>query len=205
MVTHQMEEGAGVARVTAAARVFILLLLVPCNSAMADDVVRLDEKTNRCFVNGPLVQRRLGRRIQPCSDLRHSHFENEKNRNFDLRGADLSFSILSDSQFENARFEGLLALETVVQRARFSDLSARLSDWRGSTFNQVHVDNISAQSSNFSAVRILNSRIIGADLSGSAFDEAYIADTRFQDSILPKNIKKKAVLINVTFENCRFE
>jgi uncharacterized protein YjbI with pentapeptide repeats len=79
------------------------------------------------------------------------------------------------------------------------------SDFRGAQILFSRFENFSFREAQFQGAKISNTIFDGGDFSKVNFENALITDTRFVHSILPTRLVKQATLVNVKFEDVRWE
>ena len=93
---------------------------------------------------------------------------------------------------------------TVLVARAFKNVYLNHGDLRGAQWTSVQMENFDIKSANLSGLKIKNSKFVGGRIAGSEFKSLVITDTVFEDVTLPKRFQTDAVLINVSFNNCRF-
>ena len=141
-------------------------------------------------------------------------FSNKKNKIRSLSG-DHSALSLNGSKMNHFRFENFSARKLDLNstqlrqgslfRCRMLYFRAMESDFRGAQILFSRFENFSFREAQFQGAKISNTIFDGGDFSKVNFENALITDTRFVHSILPTRLVKQATLVNVKFEDVRWE
>jgi uncharacterized protein YjbI with pentapeptide repeats len=140
-----------------------------------------------------------------CLKFRGKALMQAKLKNHVLDGSDLAFVRFKNTDIENVQGFSVILSEATVLKSNFNNVRLVKAEAKGTIIKHSHFANFSFAKSRFLGAQITRSHFTGGDFLGADFQDAQITDTIFTDVILPADLKSKAVLINVQFNNCRFE